>query len=425
MPTVLLIGGGGREHALARAFLESETRPRVLCAPGNPGTPERLDISVDDIDGLVEAAQKHEVTLVVVGPEAPLVAGLADRLRAVNIPVVGPNAAAAQLEGSKAFSKSVMDEAGVPTARWGHFDTVEPAIAFARQLGRVVVKADGLAGGKGVVVAEDLAEAEAAITDTLSGACGDAGRTVLVEERLEGEELSVIALCDGKTVCVLAPSQDHKRVGDGDSGPNTGGMGAYSPAPRGTPQLLEELKRTCLSPIVEVMAKRGAAFSGILYAGLMLTEAGPKVLEYNVRFGDPEAQVILPRLDEDAYLLFESVAKGTLPDRPVRFLDSAAVSVVLAAPGYPRAPETGHEITGLDAAAAIDGVRIYHAGTREQDGHIKSAGGRVLTVTGLGADLESAARTAYAGCREISWPGMHYRKDIAYRALGQAIGEEH
>lgn len=425
MPTVLLIGGGGREHALARAFLDSQTCPRVLCAPGNPGTPDRLDVSVDDIDGLVEAARSHAVDLVVIGPEAPLVAGLADRLRALGIAVVGPNAAAAQLEGSKAFSKSVMDEAGVPTARWGHFDSPEPAIKFARQLGRVVVKADGLAGGKGVVVAADLAEAETAIRETLSGAFGAAGATVLVEERLEGEELSVIALCDGETVCVLAPSQDHKRVGDGDVGPNTGGMGAYSPAPRGTPELLEELKQTCLTPIIDVMKRRGAPFSGILYAGLMLTEEGPKVLEYNVRFGDPEAQAILPRLDEDAYLLFEAVAKGRLQDRPVRFSDQAAVTVVLAAPGYPQKPETGHEIMGLKAAAAIDGVSIYHAGTREKGGRIESAGGRVLAVTGMGDDLEAAARAAYAGCRAISWPGMHYRKDIAHRALGQAMGEEH
>lgn len=422
MPTVLVVGSGGREHALVEAFRRSPSKPSVICAPGNAGTPDVRDVPVSDVDGLVALARTEAVDLVVVGPEAPLVVGLADRLRAASIPVVGPNAAAAQLEGSKAFAKSVMDEAGVPTARWGRFDAVDEAIAFARSLPRAVVKADGLAAGKGVVVAADHAEAEAAIRDQLGGSLGDAGRAVVVEEFLEGEELSVIALSDGKHISLMAPSQDHKRALDGDLGPNTGGMGAYSPAPRGTPALMADIQQTCLAPVVDVLASRGAPFSGILYAGLMLTADGPKVLEYNVRFGDPEAQAILPRLEEDAYLLFEACARGALEDRAARFSDRAAVTVVLAAEGYPKSAKKGDAIEGLAEASALEDVFVYHAGTRRDGDRVVVAGGRVLGVTGLGDDLEAAAARAYVGARSICWAGMQYRKDIAHRALGRAVG---
>jgi phosphoribosylamine--glycine ligase len=358
--------------------------------------------------------------LVVVGPEAPLVAGLADACRAEGIAVLGPSGAAAQLEGSKAFAKAVMDEASVPTAKWGSFADADAAIAFLSELSAAVVKADGLAAGKGVVVAESHEQAEAAIRDAFSGRFGDAGKSVVVEERLEGEELSVIGIADGARVALFAPSQDHKRAYDGDAGPNTGGMGAYSPVPRATPELLASFTEQCLTPIVDCMAKRGTPFSGVLYAGLMLTADGPKVLEYNVRFGDPEAQVILSRLDEDAYELFRAAASGTLEDRAVASSSKAATCVVMASQGYPASPKKGDVIHGLDAT--FDSARVFHAGTRREGDSVVTAGGRVLGVTGIGDDLLSATEAAYAAVAKISWDGAHYRKDIAHRALGRAVG---
>jgi phosphoribosylamine--glycine ligase len=425
--TVLVVGQGAREHALVDALRRGPSRPRVVVAPGNAGIAEDAElvaVAADDVPGLVALAVERAVELVVVGPEVPLVLGLADALRARGIPVLGPSRAAAALEGSKTFAKSVMDEAGVPTARWGSFDDEAAALAFARSLPAAVVKADGLAAGKGVVVASDLAEAEAAIRAALGGAFGAAGRRVLIEERLEGEELSVLALTDGEALAVLAPSQDHKRVFEGDRGPNTGGMGAYAPAPLGTPALLEEVKARCLVPVLEVMKRRGAPFSGVLYAGLMLTAEGPKVLEYNVRFGDPEAEAILPRLVGDPFSLFLDVARGRLDPAAVAFAPSAVVTVVLAAPGYPEAPCVGDPIRGLDEARAVPGVRVFHGGTARRGEVLVTAGGRVLAVTGQGPDLEAAARAAYraAGC--LSWPGLHYRRDIAHRALGTAIGHQ-
>ncbi|MCB9651060.1 MAG: phosphoribosylamine--glycine ligase [Deltaproteobacteria bacterium] len=417
-PTVLVVGSGGREHALAHVLQRSASAPRVISAPGNAGTPNNRKVSVTDVDAVVALAEAEGADLVVVGPEAPLVRGLADRLRARGIPVLGPDAAAAELEGSKAFAKAVMDEAGVPTARWGRFTEADAAVAFARTLeAGAVVKADGLAAGKGVVVAEDMAEAEAAIRDILGGAHGEAGRVLVVEERLVGEELSVIALCDGHRIAVLAPSQDHKRVGEGDTGPNTGGMGAYSPAPRGTPQLMAEVHDSCLMPVVEVLRRRGAPFSGVLYAGLMLTADGPRVLEYNVRFGDPETQVILPRLAEDAYELFMACARGALPDRPVAYSPRSALTVVMASEGYPASPRLGDAITGLDDAAALPDVHVFHAGTTLDGDVVRTSGGRVLAVTGLGDDLAAAAKAAYSGVERIAWPGAHYRRDIGFRAL--------
>ncbi|MCK6552397.1 phosphoribosylamine--glycine ligase [Myxococcota bacterium] len=425
---VLVVGSGGREHALVDVLANAPSRPEVFAAPGNPGIAERATvwpIAATDVAGIVRAAEAHAIDLVVVGPEAPLVLGLADALRARGIAVLGPSRAAAALEGSKTFAKAVMDEGRIPTARWGSFTELDAAIAFARSLGGgSVVKADGLAAGKGVVVADDLATTEQAIREMLGGAFGDASRSIVVEEKLEGEELSVLALTDGKSVAVLAPAQDHKRIFDGDRGPNTGGMGAYSPAPRGTPELLADVQVRCLQPVIDVMARRGTPFSGILYAGLMLTADGPRVLEYNVRFGDPEAQAILSRLDDDAYELFSAVARGALGERAVRSSSKAAVTVVLAAAGYPADPRRGDVIEGLDRARAIPGVLVHHAGTQAVDGRIVTAGGRVLGVTGLGADLVAAAETAYRGVAEITFDGMSFRRDIAHRAIGRAIGDE-
>ena len=421
MPTVLIVGGGGREHALVDALARSPQRPHLIVAPGNGGTVAPVErVPVNDVDGWVALAVERSVDLVVVGPEAPLVAGLADRLRAADVSVFGPSAAAAELEGSKAFAKEIMAAAGVPTARWGAFDTPEPAIAFARTLPQAVVKADGLAAGKGVVVADDAPQAEAAIRAAFGGAFGAAGHRVVVEERLFGEELSVMALCDGQALAILAPSQDHKRVGEGDTGPNTGGMGAYSPAPCATDDVLQMVEHRCLRPVVDALHSRSRSFSGVLYAGLMLTAEGPKVLEYNVRFGDPETQAILPRLETDAYALFLAVATGRLDPSTVRFDRRAALTVVLASEGYPTAPRTGDRIEGLAEAATDADVRLYHAGTALRDGAVVTSGGRVLGVTGLGGDLAAAAAQAYAAVDKIRWPGMHYRRDIGFRALPSA-----
>ncbi|MEM7675402.1 MAG: phosphoribosylamine--glycine ligase, partial [Myxococcota bacterium] len=406
MPKVLIIGGGGREHAIADALARSPQQPQLLVAPGNGGTAAAA-APVTDVAGWLHLAKTEAVDLVVVGPEAPLVAGLADRLRSVGIAVLGPDSAAAELEGSKTFAKSVMASANVPTARWASFEAPGAAIEFARTLPAVVVKADGLAGGKGVVVADDRVQAEAAIVANFEGAYGAAGRRIVVEERLEGEELSVMALTDGNAVVVLAPAQDHKRVGEGDTGPNTGGMGAYSPAPRATPVLLEDVRQRCLNPVVEAMGRTGRPFCGVLYAGLMLTADGPKVLEYNVRFGDPETQCVLPRLTSDAHELFLATATGRLKPDMAKFDDRAALTVVLAAKGYPLAPHMGDRIEGLDEAEALPDVRIYHAGTRAANGGFETSGGRVLGVTGLGADLRAASNAAYAAVDRIRWPGMH------------------
>jgi phosphoribosylamine---glycine ligase len=426
MPRVLVVGGGGREHALADALIGSPSAPEVIVAPGNAGiarSAPTLDIAANDIERLTAAAVDNQVDLVVVGPEAPLVLGLADALRAKGILVLGPSRAAAQLEGSKTFAKTVMDEGRVPTARWGSFRDADRAIRFARDLdGNVVVKADGLAGGKGVVVADDLEDAERAISSILSGAHGEAGSSIVVEERLEGEELSVIALTDGARVVPLAPAQDHKRVLDGDRGPNTGGMGAYSPAPRATPELVKEIEARCLEPIIRVMNARSTPFSGILYAGLMLTKDGPKVLEYNVRFGDPEAQAILARLEDDAYLLFRSVAEGQLSKEPVYFSKRSAVTIVLAAEGYPGESRRGDVIQGIEAAERMQDVFVHHAATKLDQGAFVTNGGRILNVTALGDDLVKAAERAYEAVRLISFRGMHYRCDIAHRAIGRAVG---
>jgi phosphoribosylamine--glycine ligase len=409
----LVVGSGGREHALAWGLARSPVVDAVVAAPGSPGI-EGVAPCLPLDDALARA---ETYDLVVVGPEVPLVAGLADDLRARGVPVFGPAKAAAHLEGSKAWMKEILSAAGVPTARHRAFtaEQEDDALAFLETLpGLYVVKTDGLAGGKGVLVTEDLAEARAAVRSYLAGeAFGDAGRTLVVEEGLSGPELSLLVLCDGSLVGVpLAPAQDFKRIGDGDTGPNTGGMGAYSPVPAATDALVAEIMDAAVAPTLAELARRGIEYRGVLYAGLMLTPAGPKIIEYNVRFGDPECQVVVPRLASDLATHLLEAATGRLVT-PVRFRDDACVTVVLAAEGYPTAPRTGDVIAGLDAAAALDDVIVFHAGTARAGEHLVTAGGRVLDVTALGATIEEARARAYAAADLVTWPGRSLRSDIA------------
>jgi phosphoribosylamine---glycine ligase len=408
---VCVVGSGGREHALAQVLGRTAD---VVVTPGNPGiagtTPEGHTLT-----SVATEPEAIEADLFVIGPEAPLVAGLADRLRAQGKLVFGPGADGAQLEGSKAFMKMLLDEAGVPTARFGAFDDADEAKAFLRSLpGPWVVKTDGLAAGKGVLVTESLAEAEADVEAKLSGAAfGDAGRSVVIEEGLTGEECSLLVLCDGQRLAPLAPSQDFKRVGDGDTGPNTGGMGAYSPVPFVDDALVARLVEEAVAPLVTVLRARGIDYRGVLYAGLMLTPDGPKVLEYNVRFGDPETQVVLPRYDGDLAALLAEAAAGQLRTTP-RFGTDAAVCVVLATEGYPESPRTGDPIEGLDDAAGAERTSVFHAGTRRgDDGRVVTAGGRVLGVTAMGPTIDEARAQAYQAVAQLGWPGMHHRTDIA------------
>ncbi len=418
----LVVGGGGREHALAQALARSPQVHEVLVAPGNPGIAAEprvrcVAVAASDVDALAALADAEDVDLTVIGPEAPLVAGLADVLRARGRRVLGPGAEAARLEGSKVFAKQVMQAAGVPTAPWHAFDRFEDARA-ALPDGPVVVKADGLAAGKGVVVAPDRATAEAALAEMLvARRFGAAGATVLVEACLQGEEVSVIALCDGTRALCFPPAQDHKRVGEGDTGPNTGGMGAYAPAACLDAAALDVVRRAVLEPVLAEMAARGAPFRGFLYAGLMLTPAGPMVLEFNVRFGDPEAQPLLALLGGDPAALFAAAADGALPPGPLPVRDGAAACVVLASEGYPAAPRVGDPIAGLDAAATVEGVTIHHAGTAvDAAGALRTAGGRVLGVTATADDLSTALARCYVAADRVRWPGLHYRRDIGHRA---------
>jgi len=408
---VCVVGSGGREHALAQVLGRTAD---VVVTPGNPGiagtTPEGHTLASVPIP-----AEQIDADLFVIGPEQPLVDGLADRLRAQGKLVFGPGADGAQLEGSKAFMKALLDEAGVPTARFGAFDDLDEAKAFLRSLpGPWVVKTDGLAAGKGVLVTDSLAEAEADVEAKLSGeAFGDAGRSVVIEEGLLGEECSLLVLCDGERLAPLAPAQDFKRVGDGDTGPNTGGMGAYSPVPFVDDALVAELVDRSVAPLVAVLRARGIDYRGVLYAGLMLTNEGPKVLEYNVRFGDPETQVVLPRYDGDLAALLAEVAAGQLTTTP-RFVDQAAVCVVLASEGYPESPRTGDPIEGLDDVGRLDRTSVFHAGTRSgEDDRVVTAGGRVLGVTAVDGTIELARSRAYEAVTYLRWPGMQYRTDIA------------
>jgi phosphoribosylamine--glycine ligase len=421
---VLLIGSGGREHALAWALTASPLLGKLWCAPGNGGISEIaqcVNLDVSDHTAVIAFCREHNIGFVVIGPEAPLVAGLADDLAEAGIKHFGPTRAAAQLEGSKGFTKDLCREHGIPTAAYGRFKEAAPAKAFVADHGRlpIVVKADGLAAGKGVVIAETLEEAYGAIDACFSGAFVAAGAEVVVEEFLEGEEASFFALSDGANVLALATAQDHKRVGDGDTGPNTGGMGAYSPAPVMTPELVEEALSKIIRPTVAAMAARGMPFRGVLYAGLMITTEGPKLIEYNARFGDPECQVLVMRLKSDLLAALLATADGVLNTFDLRWHDDAALTIVMASRGYPGEYAVGDEIRGLDRAAALPGVEIFHAGTRKDGNIVRSAGGRVLNITARGKTITEAQRRAYAAAQIIDWPGGFYRTDIGWRALAR------
>jgi phosphoribosylamine---glycine ligase len=418
---VLLIGSGGREHALAWKLSASPLLTKLYCAPGNGGIAEVAEcvpLAVADHTAVIRFCADNSIDLVVIGPEAPLVAGLVDDLTTAGIKCFGPKQAAAQLEGSKGFTKDLCAEFGIPTAAYGRFaDAVSAKAYLARQTLPIVVKADGLAAGKGVTIATTRAEAEAAIDACFAGAFGKAGSEVVVEEFLEGEEASFFALVDGKHALALVPAQDHKRVGDGDTGPNTGGMGAYSPAAVMTPAMIERTMREIIEPTVAAMQSRGMPFNGVLFAGLMITTEGPKLIEYNARFGDPETQVLMLRLKSDLLPALLAAVDGVLDRFDLRWHDDAALTVVLAANGYPGTPEAGTEIKGLEAAASVDGVQIFHAGTRREGDRLLAQGGRVLNVTARGRTVAEAQARAYAAAARIDWPGGFYRRDIGWRAI--------
>ncbi len=420
---ILLVGSGGREHAIAHALVKSPRLTRLFVAPGNPGTARvGLNVALDaaDHDAVIRFCREEQIALVIVGPEQPLIGGLVDALEAYDILAFGPTQAAARLEGSKGFTKDLCRDYDIPTARYARFSALEPALRYLRENGApIVVKADGLAAGKGVVVAQTLDEAEQAVQAMFAGAFGQSGAEVVIEECLEGEEASFFAICDGVRALPFATAQDHKRVGDGDTGPNTGGMGAYSPASVVTPDIEARIMNDIIAPTMRAMRDRGAPFKGVLYAGLMLTKEGPKLIEYNCRFGDPEAQVILPRLEDDLLELMLASARGALPLERPRFSPRAALTVVLAAKNYPGTPITGSEIRNVTSAEAIEGVTITHAGTREADGRLLAAGGRVLNVTALGESVAEAQARAYAAVDLIDWPGGFCRRDIGWREVAR------
>jgi len=417
----LVIGSGGREHALAWKIAASPLVERLYCAPGNAGIAREcqlLPLDPADHAAVIAACRSHRIDLVVVGPEAPMAAGIVDDLATAGIKAFGASRAAAQLESSKGFTKDLCRKYGIPTAAYERFDAAVPARAYIRAKGApIVVKADGLAAGKGVVVAGTLTEAEAAIDMMLGGGLGTAGAEVVIEEFLEGEEASFFALCDGETAIPLASAQDHKRVFDGDQGPNTGGMGAYSPVPAMTPALERRAMDEFVLPTVKAMREMGMPFKGVLYLGLMLTAAGPKLIEYNVRFGDPECQVLMLRLMSDIVPALVAAADGQLANFDLRWFPDTALTVVMAAKGYPGSYAKGSVIEGLDAAAKVDGVEIFHAGTAAQDGRIVADGGRVLNVCALGKSVRDAQARAYAAIDRIHWPDGFCRRDIGWRAV--------
>ncbi len=418
---VLVVGGGGREHALCWAIAASPLTEALFCAPGNAGIARIatcLPVAAEDIVGQVRLAKDRAIDLVVVGPEAPLVAGLVDRLADAGVKAFGPSAAAAALEGSKAFTKALCAAHDIPTAAYERFAEAAPAKAWLRGRGLpIVVKADGLAAGKGVVIARSVGEAEEAIESMLAGGrFGKAGREIVIEDFLAGEEASFFALVDGKTALPLAAAQDHKRAGDGDTGPNTGGMGAYSPAPPVTDEVAEKVMARIISPTVAAMAEAGTPFKGVLYAGLMIADGEPSLLEYNVRFGDPECQVLMARLASDILPALVAAADGVLDFFDLRWLDDAALTVVMAAQGYPGAYARGGAIGGLDRAAAVEGVTVFHAGTEEDaEGAVRAAGGRVLGLTATGADFAAARARAYRAVDAVDWPEGFCRRDIGAR----------
>lgn len=419
---VLLVGGGGREHALAWKLSQSPLLSQLHCAPGNAGIAEVAvchEVDAEDPEGLVALAKRVAADLTVVGPEAPLVAGLADALQAEGRRVFGPRAAAAELEGSKVFCRELLERHRIPSARFQVFTEAGPALRYVREAGApVVVKADGLAAGKGAFVCATVEEAENAVRKLLvEKALGEAGVRILVEECLDGAELSLLAFTDGKTVSPMVPSQDHKRIGEGDTGPNTGGMGCYSPVPVATPEVLDRAVEGILKPTVTAMTAEGRPYEGVLYGGLMLTDGVPRVLEFNCRFGDPETQVVLPRLESDLLEIMLAVAEGRLDSVRPKWSNRVAVCVVMASRGYPGSYEKGKPISGLEEAGRLEDVVVFHAGTTRRDGQVVTSGGRVLGVTALGDDFPSALRRVYEAVDRLSFPGAYYRRDIGRRAL--------
>ncbi|EEX39562.1 phosphoribosylamine--glycine ligase [Vibrio sp. Vb2880] len=423
---VLIIGSGGREHALGWKVAQNPAVETVFIAPGNAGTAleaklQNVDIAVEDVAGLVAFAQNNAIELTIVGPEAPLVIGVVDAFRAAGLPIFGPTQAAAQLEGSKAFTKDFLARHNIPTAAYANFTEIEPALAYVREQGApIVVKADGLAAGKGVIVAMTLEEAEDAIKDMLAGnAFGDAGSRVVVEEFLDGEEASFIVMVDGENVLPMATSQDHKRVGDQDTGPNTGGMGAYSPAPVVTQAIHDRVMQEVIYPTVRGMAAEGNPYTGFLYAGLMIDSTGaPKVIEYNCRFGDPETQPIMMRMQSDLVELCLAAIDGKLDQVESKWDPRASIGIVLAAGGYPGDYAKGDIISGLPTTE-VEGQKVFHAGTTDKDGHVVTNGGRVLCATALGNTVSEAQQRAYELAKQISWHGMFHRNDIGYRAIAR------
>lgn len=421
---ILVIGGGGREHALVWKIAQSPLVEKLYCAPGNPGTAalsENVAIRVDELDKLLEFAIMNQIGLTVVGPEQPLSLGIVDLFEANGLKVFGPSKKAAFIEGSKAFSKDLMRKYEVPTAAYGVFTELSEAEAFIEQTGApIVVKADGLAAGKGVIIAQTKEEAREAVRDMLSGnAFGDAGSRVVIEEFLTGEEASFLVITDGDKIIPLASAQDHKAVFDGDTGPNTGGMGAYSPAPVVTADIHEKAMQQVLRPAIEGMAAEGRLYRGVLYAGLMVKDGEIKTLEFNARFGDPECQPLLMRMKSDIVPILQAVAEGDLDDLDIEWHDKAAVCVVMASEGYPGDYRKGDVISGLDQASKLEDVFVFHAGTSELDGNCITSGGRVLGVTALGCTVKDSIESAYNGVDCISWPGVHFRRDIGRKALNR------
>jgi phosphoribosylamine--glycine ligase len=418
---ILIIGGGGREHALAWKIAQSPKVTELFCAPGNPGTASiatNIDIPADNIDNLLQFALEQSIDLTVVGPEQPLVLGLADWFQDNDLKVFGPSAKAAQLEGSKAFSKDLMQKYNIPTAAYAAFEDVDEARAYLKGKGPQVVKADGLAAGKGVFVCANEAEAVDAINQIMNDKIfGESGNRIIIEERLEGQEVSLLAFTDGTTVLPMEAAQDHKAVFDGDTGPNTGGMGAYSPAPIFTPELKQQVIDQIMVPAVNGMRADGIPYQGVLYAGLMITDKGPKTLEFNARFGDPETQPLMMRMQSDIVPIMEACANSTLESYSLEWKPEAAVCVVMASEGYPGSYEKGRPIHGLDQANSLPGVTVFHAGTKQQGEDIVTSGGRVLGVTALGSNVQKAIDQAYQAVGKIEWSGVQFRKDIGKKAL--------